>query len=84
VVAAASEQGMLVTNGMSEYKRDKGNANSALVVSVAPEDFINNHPLSGVEFQRHGKERRMIWEAEVFMHHHSLWEIFLRADSREH
>ena len=36
VVAAASEHGMLVTNGMSEYKRDRENANSALVVSVSP------------------------------------------------
>lgn len=59
VVAAASEQGMLVTNGMSEYKRDKENANSALVVSVAPEDFGSSHPLSGVEFQR-------TWEGKAY------------------
>ncbi len=59
VVAAASEQGMLVTNGMSEYKRDKENANSALVVSVSPEDFKGNHPLSGVEFQR-------TWEGKAY------------------
>lgn len=59
VVAAASEQGMLVTNGMSEYKRDKENANSALVVSVSPEDFKSSHPLSGVEFQR-------TWEGKAY------------------
>lgn len=59
VVAAASEQGMLVTNGMSEYRRDKENANSALVVSVAPEDFGSSHPLSGVEFQR-------TWEGKAY------------------
>lgn len=53
VVAAASEPEMVVTNGMSEYKRDKQNANSALVVSVSPEDFESNHPLSGIEYQRH-------------------------------
>lgn len=52
VVAAASEEGRLVTNGMSYYKRDGANANSALVVSVGPDDFGNN-PLSGMEFQRH-------------------------------
>lgn len=57
VVAAASENGMLVTNGMSEYKRDRENANSALVVSVAPEDFGSSHPLSGIEFQRHWESR---------------------------
>ncbi|WP_102399108.1 NAD(P)/FAD-dependent oxidoreductase [Haloimpatiens massiliensis] len=53
VVAAASEQGRLVTNGMSYYKRDKQNANSAVVVSVGPKDFDSGNPLSGMEFQRH-------------------------------
>lgn len=53
VVAAASEEERLVTNGMSYYKRDGENANSAIVVSVSPEDFQSNGPLSGMEFQRH-------------------------------
>lgn len=53
VVAAASEENRLVTNGMSYYKRDKANANSALVVSVKPEDFQGDNPLKGMEFQRH-------------------------------
>lgn len=52
VVAAASEEGMVVTNGMSEYKRDGENANSALLVNVTPEDFGSDHPLAGIEFQR--------------------------------
>jgi len=51
-VAAASEEGCLVTNGMSEYQRDGANANSALLVGVGPEDFPGRHPLAGVEFQR--------------------------------
>jgi uncharacterized FAD-dependent dehydrogenase len=59
VVAAASEEGMVVTNGMSEFARDKQNANSALVVSVAPEDFGSGHPLAGMEFQR-------VWERKAF------------------
>lgn len=59
VVAAASEPGCLVTNGMSFYARDGGNANSALLVGVAPDDFGGNHPLAGVEFQRR-------WEARAF------------------
>lgn len=59
VVAAASERGMLVTNGMSEYKRDRENANSALVVSVSEADFPEGHPLSGIEFQR-------IWESKAY------------------
>lgn len=52
VVAAASEENTVVTNGMSEFKRDKLNANSALLVGVTPEDFGGNAPLSGVDFQR--------------------------------
>lgn len=53
VVAAASERDRLVINGMSEYKRDKVNANSAIVVGVSGKDFKSTHPLAGVEFQRH-------------------------------
>jgi len=52
VVAAASEDGLLVTNGMSDYSRDKENANSAIVVSVGGSDFGNSSPLAGMEFQR--------------------------------
>lgn len=52
VVPAASEENMLCTNGMSEFKRDKANANSALLVGVTPEDYGSSHPLAGVEFQR--------------------------------
>ncbi len=51
VVCAASEQGGIVTNGMSEHARDGKNANCAIAVSVTPEDF-GSHPLSGIEFQR--------------------------------
>ena len=50
VVPSASSYDTVVTNGMSEYKRDKENANSAVVVSVTPNDFGTN-PLSGVDFQ---------------------------------
>lgn len=49
VVPAASEERTVVTNGMSEFARDGENANSALVVSVSPEDFGEN-PLDGVKF----------------------------------
>ena len=52
VVAAASEDNRLVTNGMSYYDRAGKNANSAVVVSVTSEDFGSNHPLAGMEFQR--------------------------------
>ena len=56
VVAAASEDGRVVTNGMSYHARDLENANSALVVQVYPEDFGSDHVLAGVEFQRKYEE----------------------------
>lgn len=52
VVAAASEENTVVVNGMSNYKRDNVNANSALVVSVSTNDFGDTSPLGGIEFQR--------------------------------
>ena len=52
VVAAASEANRLVTNGMSSFARDGENANSALLVGVAPADFGGDDPLAGIEFQR--------------------------------
>ena len=51
VVAAASENGGVVTNGMSQYSRNERNANSAVVVGVTPEDYPEG-ALGGVEFQR--------------------------------
>ena len=56
VVAAASEPGRVVTNGMSQYSRDERNANSGIVVGITPEDYPGG-PLAGVEFQRHWEER---------------------------
>ena len=53
VVAAASENERLVSNGMSYHARDLENANSALVVTVGPDDFEGESPLRGMEFQRH-------------------------------
>ncbi len=52
VVPAASEEGGVVVNGMSDYARDGKNANSALVVQVKKEDFLSEHPLAGISFQR--------------------------------
>jgi uncharacterized FAD-dependent dehydrogenase len=62
VVAAASEAGGVVTNGMSQYSRAERNANAALVVDVSPRDFPGDaakNPLAGIEFQRQ-------WEAAAF------------------
>ncbi len=56
VVAAASEPGRVVTNGMSQYSRDERNANSGIVVGITPDDYPGG-PLAGVDFQRHWEER---------------------------
>ena len=56
VVAAASESGGIVTNGMSQYSRNERNANSALVVGITPEDFPG-HPLAGMALQRELEEK---------------------------
>lgn len=52
VVNASSESGRLAVNGMSNYARDGRNANSAIVVTVSPEDFGGKGVLAGMEFQR--------------------------------
>ena len=52
VIAAASEEGGVAVNGMSEHARDAENSNSALLVGVEPSDFGGEHPLAGFEFQR--------------------------------
>ena len=64
VVAAASEEGRLVTNGMSQYSRHERNANSAIVVGIEPKDYTEgqfaattNSVLAGVEFQRRLEEQ---------------------------
>lgn len=57
VVNASSEPGRLAVNGMSYRGRSGANANSAIIVTVTPEDFPSGHPLAGMEFQRTLEER---------------------------
>ncbi|WP_261883491.1 NAD(P)/FAD-dependent oxidoreductase [Vibrio pelagius] len=52
VVAATSEEGRVVTNGMSQYSRAERNANSAIVVGIDPERDYPGDPLAGIRFQR--------------------------------
>jgi uncharacterized FAD-dependent dehydrogenase len=61
VVAAASEPGRVVTNGMSQYSRNERNANAAIVCGITPEDFApyGDGPLAGIALQRH-------WEALAY------------------
>ncbi|OFZ68439.1 MAG: hypothetical protein A2V79_06500 [Betaproteobacteria bacterium RBG_16_56_24] len=57
VVAATSEPGRVVTNGMSQYSRNERNANSGIVVGITPEQDYPGDALAGVEFQRHWESR---------------------------
>jgi uncharacterized FAD-dependent dehydrogenase len=61
VVAAASEPGRVVTNGMSQYSRNERNANAAIVCGITPEDYApyGEGPLAGIALQRH-------WESLAF------------------
>ncbi|WDZ96156.1 NAD(P)/FAD-dependent oxidoreductase [Herbaspirillum sp. WKF16] len=56
VVAATSEPGRVVTNGMSQYSRNERNANSGIVVGISPADYPG-HPLAGIAFQREWESR---------------------------
>ena len=66
VVNAASEDGGIVVNGMSDYRRDAELSNSALVVAVRPDDFSAADPLAGVRFQRK-------WEKLAFVAGGANW-----------
>jgi len=52
VVNASSEEKHLAVNGMSYHARDSKNANSAIIITISPEDYGDGHPLSGIAFQR--------------------------------
>ena len=60
VVAAASEPGRVVTNGMSQYSRNERNANAGIVVGITPEVDYPGHPLAGIALQRQ-------WESAAFI-----------------
>ena len=62
VVAATSEEGRVVTNGMSQYSRNERNANAGIVVGITPDDYApyGDGPLAGIALQRH-------WEARAFV-----------------
>jgi len=57
VVAASSEEGRVVTNGMSHYSRNERNANAGIVVGITPADFGADHPLAGIALQRQLEEK---------------------------
>ncbi len=60
VIASSSESESIVTNGMSVFKRDKENANSALLVNIKTDDFKGDDPLAGVSFQENLEHKAFI------------------------
>lgn len=60
VVAATSEEGRVVTNGMSQYSRNERNANAGIVVGITPEIDYPGGPLAGIDFQRK-------WESAAYI-----------------
>ncbi len=79
VVAAASEPGRVVTNGMSQYKRAERNANAGIVVGITPEDYPGG-PLAGIEFQRKWEERAFELGGRNYTRRVSSWATSSRAD----
>ena len=57
VIASSSEKNTIVTNGMSNFLRDGKNSNSAILVNVTPNDFLDSSPLGGIYFQKDLEEK---------------------------
>ena len=65
VVAATSEEKLVVTNGMSQYSRNERNANSAVVVGIDPSDYPGG-PLAGLDFQRQLESKAYVMGGENY------------------
>lgn len=66
VVASASEKDTVVTNGMSLHSRNDTNSNSALLVSISPDDFASADPLAGIEYQRNLEQKAFVMGGENY------------------
>lgn len=84
VVAATSEEGRVVTNGMSQYSRAEFNANSGLVVDITPERDFPGHPLAGVELQRRLEEAAFVAGGGDYSAPGQRLEDFLAGQPSDH
>lgn len=84
VVAATSEAGRVVTNGMSQYSRAEFNANSGIVVGVFPERDFPGGPLAGIELQRHWEHQAFLAGGESYAAPCQTVEDFLAARASQH
>jgi uncharacterized FAD-dependent dehydrogenase len=78
VVAATSEAGRVVTNGMSQYSRNERNANAGIVVGISPEEDFPGGPLAGVELQERLEEHAFALGGEDYCAPGQLVGDFLR------
>ena len=79
---ASSEEGRIAVNGMSYHRRDGENANSAIIVTVTPEDFEGEDALAGVRFQR--KLEEAAYHAGDGKIPVQCFEIFVRIVRQKH
>ena len=87
MVAATSEEGRVVTNGMSQYSRNERNANAGIVVGIEPKDYPGypENPLAGMEFQRvSGKRVRLNSVAATTTHRRNWLATLLPASPAPH
>jgi uncharacterized FAD-dependent dehydrogenase len=88
VVAATSEAGRVVTNGMSQYSRNERNANAGIVVGIAPQDYRQDghhegpvNPLDGVAFQRQWESRAFELGGGGYRRRRNWWAISSNASA---
>jgi len=79
VVAATSEEGHVVTNGMSQYSRNERNANSGIVVGITAEDFPGDDPLAGIALQQELESRAFVLGGSNYNAPGQLVGDFLKA-----
>lgn len=80
VIVSSSQNGRVVTNGMSYHARNSEYANSALLVDVRPSDFETGHPLAGVEFQEKYERKAFIEGGSNYKAPKSSWKEFVDND----
>ncbi len=84
VVNASSEEGRLAVNGMSYSGRDGKNANSAIIVSVTPEDYPGEGPLAGILFQRNLEEKAYrLGQGKIPVQRYGEYRIGIMTESRK-
>lgn len=83
VVAAASEQGGIVTNGMSLHARNADNSNAAFLVSVTPDDFGSDDPLAGIYLQRAIEQKAFSVSGEKYKAPTTTMEAFMKNKNAE-